>query len=64
MQEFRKVIVITRASKVPSALYKEALSLTDAQADRPGGAACNTSWTTSSNRKEAPFAKERLAALK
>ena len=37
VQEFRKVVVIyPRGSKVPSALYKEALSLTEAEADSPG----------------------------
>jgi tol-pal system protein YbgF len=65
VQEFRKVIVAyPRGSKVPSALYKEALSLTELK--QPALARARLQYLVDHfpQSEEAPLAKERLAALK
>lgn len=65
VQEFRKVIVIyPRGSKVPSALYKEALSLTELKQTALARARLQYLVDHFPQSEEAPLAKERLAALK
>ena len=65
VQEFRKVIVIyPRGAKVPPALYKEALALTELK--QTGLARSRLQYLVDHfpQSEEAPLAKERLAALK
>lgn len=65
VQEFRKVVVIyPRGSKVPSALYKEALSLTELKQTALARARLQYLVDHFPQSEEAPLAKERLAALK
>jgi tol-pal system protein YbgF len=65
VQEFRKVIVIyPRGSKVPSALYKEALSLTELKQTALARARLQYLVEHFPQSEEAPLAKERLATLK
>ena len=65
VQEFRKVIVIyPRGSKVPSALYKEALSLAELKQTALARARLQYLVDHFPQSEEAPLAKERLAALK
>jgi len=65
VQEFRKVAVIyPRGSKVPSALYKEALSLTELKQTALAKARLQYLVDHFPQSEEAPLAKERLAALK
>jgi tol-pal system protein YbgF len=65
VQEFRKVIVIyPRGSRVPSALYKEALSLTELKQTALARARLQYLVDHFPQSEEAPLAKERLAALK
>ena len=65
VQEFRKVIVIyPRGSKVPSALYKEAVSLTDLKQMALARARLQYLVDHFPQSEEAPLAKERLAAPK
>lgn len=65
VQEFRKVLVIyPRGSKVPSALYKEALSLTELKQTALARARLQYLVDHFPQSEEAPLAKERLAALK
>ena len=65
VQEFRKVIVIyPRGSKVPSALYKEALSLTELKQTALARARLQYLVDHFPQSEEAPLAKERLAALR
>jgi TolA-binding protein len=65
VQEFRKVIVIyPRGSKVPSALYKEALSLTELKQTALARARLQYLVDHFPQSEEAPLAKERLATLK
>jgi tol-pal system protein YbgF len=64
VQEFRKVIVIyPRGSKVPSALYKEALSLTELKQTALARTRLQYLVDHFPQSEEAPLAKERLAAL-
>jgi tol-pal system protein YbgF len=64
VQEFRKVIVIyPRGSKVPSALYKEALSLAELKQTALARARLQYLVDHFPQSEEAPLAKERLAAL-
>jgi tol-pal system protein YbgF len=65
VQEFRKVIVIyPRGARVPPALYKEALALTELK--QTGLARSRLQYLVDHfpQSEEAPLAKERLAALK
>ena len=65
VQEFRKVFVIyPRGAKVPTALYKEALALTDLK--QTGLARTRLQYLLDHfpQSEEAPLAKERLASLK
>jgi tol-pal system protein YbgF len=65
VQEFRKVAVVyPRGAKVPSALYKEGLALTELK--QPAMARARLQYLVDHfpQSEEAPLAKERLAALK
>lgn len=65
VQEFRKVVVVyPRGAKVPSALYKEGLALTELK--QPAMARARLQYLVDHfpQSEEAPLAKERLAALK
>jgi TolA-binding protein len=65
VQEFRKVMVTyPRGSKVPSALYKEALSLTELKQTALARVRLQYLVDHFPQSEEAPLAKERLAALK
>jgi tol-pal system protein YbgF len=65
VQEFRKVIVnYPRGSKVPTALYKEALALTELKQPALARARLQYLLDHFPQSEEAPLAKERLAALK
>ena len=65
VQEFRKVIVnYPRGSKVPTALYKEALALTELKQPALAQARLQYLLEHFPQSEEAPLAKERLAALK
>ena len=65
VQEFRKVIVnYPRGSKVPTALYKEALALTELKQTALAQARLQYLIDHFPQSEEAPLAKERLAALK
>ena len=64
MQEFRKVVVAyPRGSKVPTALYKEALALVDLKQTALAQARLQYLVDHFPQSEEAPLAKERLAAL-
>ena len=65
VQEFRKVMVnYPRGSKVPTALYKEALALTELKETTLAQARLQYLLDHFPQSEEAPLAKERLAALK
>ncbi len=65
VQEFRKVILnYPRGSKVPTALYKEALALTELKETTLAQARLQYLLDHFPQSEEAPLAKERLAALK
>jgi TolA-binding protein len=65
VQEFRKVMVnYPRGSKVPTALYKEALALTELKQTSLAQARLQYLLDHFPQSEEAPLAKERLAALK
>jgi tol-pal system protein YbgF len=65
VQEFRKVIVnYPRGSKVPTALYKEALALAELKQTALAQARLEYLLQHFPQSEEAPLAKERLAALK
>jgi len=65
VQEFRKVLVnYPRGSKVPTALYKEALALTELRQTTLAQARLQYLLDHFPQSEEAPLAKERLAALK
>ena len=65
VQEFRKVIVnYPRGSKVPTALYKEALVLAELKQTALAQARLEYLLQHFPQSEEAPLAKERLAALK
>ncbi len=65
VQEFRKVMVnYPRGSKVPTALYKEALALTELKQTTLAQARLQYLLDHFPQSEEAPLAKERLAALK
>jgi TolA-binding protein len=64
VQEFRKVLAnYPRGSKVPTALYKEAVALTDLQQTALAQARLKYLLDHFPQSEEAPLAKERLAAL-
>jgi tol-pal system protein YbgF len=65
VQEFRKVIInYPRGSKVPTALYKEALALTELKQTTLAQARLEYLLDHFPQSEEAPLAKERLADLK
>ncbi len=65
VQEFRKVTVIyPRGAKVPTALYKEALVLTELKQTALARTRLQYLVDHFPQSEEAPLAKERLAALK
>lgn len=65
VQEFRKVVVAyPRGSKVPTALYKEALALVDLKQTALAQARLQYLVDHFPQSEEAPLAKERLASLK
>jgi TolA-binding protein len=65
VQEFRKVMVnYPRGSKVPTALYKEALALAELKQTALAQARLEYLLRHFPQSEEAPLAKERLAALK
>ena len=65
VQEFRKVMVnYPRGSKVPTALYKEALALTELKETTLAQARLQYLLDHFPQSEEAPLAKEQLAALK
>ena len=65
VQEFRKVMAnYPRGSKVPTALYKEALALTELKQTSLAQARLQYLLDHFPQSEEAPLAKERLAALK
>lgn len=65
VQEFRKVIVAyPRGSKVPTALYKEALALVELKQTALAQARLQYLVEHFPQSEEAPLAKERLATLK
>lgn len=65
VREFRKVIVnYPRASKVPTALYKEALALAELKQTGLAQARLQYLLDHFPQSEEAPLAKERLAGLK
>ena len=65
VQEFRKVMVnYPRGSKVPTALYKEALALTELKQTTLAQARLQYLLDHFPQSEEAPLAKEQLAALK
>jgi len=65
VQEFRKVIVnYPRGSKVPTALYKEAVALTELKQTALAQARLQYLLDHFPQSEEAPLAKERLAAPK
>jgi TolA-binding protein len=65
VQEFRKVIVAyPRGAKVPPALYKEALALTELKQTSLARARLQYLVDNFPQSEEAPLAKERLATLK
>ena len=65
VQEFRRVLLnFPRGSKVPTALYKEALALTELKQTALAQARLQYLLDHFPQSEEAPLAKERLAALK
>src|SRR5213079_2723471 len=65
VQEFRKVLVnYTRADKVSTALYKEALALIELKQPQQAAARLQYLVENFPQAEEAPLARERLAALK
>jgi tol-pal system protein YbgF len=65
VQEFRKVVVAyPRGSKVPTALYKEALALVELRQTALAQARLQYLVEHFPQSEEAPLAKERLASLK
>ena len=65
VQEFRRVLLnFPRGSKVPTALYKEALALTELKQTTLAQARLQYLVDHFPQSEEAPLAKERLAALK
>jgi TolA-binding protein len=65
VQEFRKVVVAyPRGSKVPTALYKEALALVELKQTALAQARLQYLVEHFPQSEEAPLAKERLASLK
>jgi tol-pal system protein YbgF len=65
VQEFRKVVVAyPRGSKVPTALYKEALALVELKQTALAQARLQYLIDNFPQSEEAPLAKERLASLK
>ena len=65
VQEFRRVLLnFPRGSKVPTALYKEALALTELKQTSLAQARLQYLLDHFPQSEEAPLAKERLAALK
>jgi TolA-binding protein len=65
VQEFRRVLLnFPRGSKVPTALYKEALALTELKQTTLAQARLQYLLDHFPQSEEAPLAKERLAALK
>ena len=65
VQEFRKVVLAyPRGSKVPTALYKEALALVDLKQTSLAQARLQYLVEHFPQSEEAPLAKERLASLK
>jgi len=65
VQEFRKVVVAyPRGSKVPTALYKEALALVELKQTALAQARLQYLIEHFPQSEEAPLAKERLASLK
>jgi tol-pal system protein YbgF len=65
VQEFRKVMVAyPRGSKVPTALYKEALALVELKQTALAQARLQYLVEHFPQSEEAPLAKERLATLK
>ena len=65
VQEFRKVVVAyPRGSKVPTALYKEALALVELKQTALAQARLQYLVDNFPQSEEAPLAKERLASLK
>ena len=65
VQEFRKVVVAyPRGSKVPTALYKEALALVELKQTALAQARLQYLVEHYPQSEEAPLAKERLASLK
>ena len=65
VQEFRKVLAnYPRGSKVPTALYKEALALTELKQTTLAQTRLQYLLDHFPQSEEAPLAKERLAALK
>jgi TolA-binding protein len=65
VQEFRRVLVnYPRGSKVPTALYKEALALAELKQTTLAQARLQYLLDHFPQSEEAPLAKERLAALK
>jgi tol-pal system protein YbgF len=65
VQEFRKVVVgYPRGSKVPTALYKEALALVELKQTALAQARLQYLVEHFPQSEEAPLAKERLAGLK
>jgi tol-pal system protein YbgF len=65
VQEFRKVVVAyPRGSKVPTALYKEALALVDLKQTALAQTRLQYLVEHFPQSEEAPLAKERLASLK
>ena len=64
VQEFRKVIVnYPRASKVPTALYKEALALVELKQMKVAKARLQYLVDNFPQSEEAPLARERLKSL-
>ena len=65
VREFRKVLInYPRGSKVPAALYKEALALTELKQTTLAQARLQYLLDHFPQSEEAPLAKEQLAALK
>jgi tol-pal system protein YbgF len=65
VQEFRKVLVnYSRADKVSTALYKEALALIELKQPQQAAARLQYLVENFPQAEEAPLARERLAALK
>ena len=65
VQEFRKVIVnYPRGTKVPPALYKEALALAELKQTSLARARLQYLVDNFPQSEEAPLAKERLSSLK